>query len=368
MTSIQTYNAPSGIPLNPDFLVQVRSGGQASNSWNEVPAYAINVAKAKTTGNNFELHRVAVSSFDFKGPVEIRVTYTAHPVQYFMVRPRSSEVESQRHGDTLTFKLADPRDLMIEVDGDKCKALHLLANTIQENAPSQDSSDIWFFGPGINRGSAYAEVEDGINLMVPSGKTVYLAGGAFITFRLNFVNVSNSAVRGHGFILGPRGGCIHREHGGSIHMSHASNIHIEGVTSLETHGFSLSAGECADIHIDRYRSFSSTGNGDGVDFFCSKNVTIENCFLRNSDDTIALYSHRWNWYGDSTNILIQNCVLLPDIAHAINMGTHGNPQNPETTSNVTIRNVDILDHDESQIWYQGCIAINVADMNLFHDI
>lgn len=368
MTSIQTYNAPSGIPLNPDFLVQVRSDGDTSNSWHEVPAYAVNVAKAKTSGNDFELHTVAVSSFDFKGPVEIRVTYTAHSVHKFVVRPQSSGIESQVHDDTLIFKLSGPRDLMVEIDGDRWKALHLLTNAIHENAPTQDSSDIWFFGPGINQGSAYAKVEDGINLVVPSGKTVYLAGGAFITFRLNFVNVCNSAVRGHGFILGPKGGCIYREHGGSIHMSHASNIHVEGVTSLETHGFSLSAGECADIHIDRYRSFSSSGNGDGVDFFCSKNVTIENCFLRNSDDTIALYSHRWNWYGDSTNILIQNCVFLPDIAHAINMGTHGNPQSPETTSNVTIRNIDILDHDESQVWYQGCIAINVADMNLFHDI
>jgi hypothetical protein len=90
--------------------------------------------------------------------------------------------------------------------------------------------------------------------------------------------------------------------------------------------------------------------------------------LRNSDDTIALYSHRWDWYGDSKNILIQNCVLLPDVAHAINMGTHGNPAKPETTSNVTIKNIDILDHEENQLWYQGCIAINAADENLFQDI
>jgi hypothetical protein len=151
-------------------------------------------------------------------------------------------------------------------------------------------------------------------------------------------------------------------------MSRASNIRVEGVTSLGAMGFGLSAGECKDVTVDRYRSFSSAGNGDGIDFFCSSNITIENCFLRSSDDTIALYSHRWDWYGDSKNILIQNCVLLPDVAHAINMGTHGNPEKPETTSNVAIRNIDILDHEENQLWYQGCIAINVADENLFHDI
>jgi hypothetical protein len=151
-------------------------------------------------------------------------------------------------------------------------------------------------------------------------------------------------------------------------MSQASNIRVEGVTSLGANGFSLSAGECTNVHVNRYRSFSSSGNGDGVDFFCSSDIIIENCFLRNSDDTIALYSHRWDWYGDSSNITIQNCVLLPDIAHAIMIGTHGNCANPETTSNVTIRNIDILDQEENQLWYQGCIAINAADSNLIQDV
>jgi hypothetical protein len=123
-----------------------------------------------------------------------------------------------------------------------------------------------------------------------------------------------------------------------------------------------------NVHVNGYRSFSFAGNGDGVDFFCSSDITIENCFLRNSDDAIALYSHRWNWYGDSDNITIRNCVLLADIAHPINMGTHGNPDKPETTSNVHISNIDILDHNENQLWYQGCIAINAADENTFRNI
>lgn len=50
------------------------------------------------------------------------------------------------------------------------------------------------------------------------------------------------------------------------------------------------------------------------------------------------------------------------------MGTHGNPAKPETTSNVIIRYIDILDHEKNQMRYQGCIAINAADMNPFQDI
>ncbi|KAH8431841.1 putative endo-polygalacturonase [Aspergillus melleus] len=363
---VHVYDSPAGIPLNSDFIVEVKA--ENGQRWLPVPVYAVEVANANVTSNNFNQHTVALASFDFDGLVQVRVTYTAGPVTSAVIRPRSASIEVDLDDTVMTFSLSTARDVMLELNGDKWTALHLLSNKIDSTAPTQDTDDIWYFGPGINQGSAYQHVTDGVNLTVPSGKTVYVSGGAFITCRLNFINVSNSAVRGHGFILGPEGGYVHREHGGAIHMSGASNVKVEGITSLGAKGFSLSAGECHNIHVDRYRSFSSAGNGDGIDFFCSSGIVIENCFLRNSDDTIALYSHRWNWYGDTKDILIQNCVLLPDLAHAINMGTHGNPSRPETTSNVTIRNVDILDHEENQLWYQGCIAINAADRNYFHDI
>jgi hypothetical protein len=368
-SSIRVYDSPLGVALNSDFLIDVQSiNSDDHHQWLRVPAYATDVASINTGANDFDQHSIAVASFDFSGPVRIKVTYTKTRVNAATIRPQSLKLKTLLDENTIFFTLDKPRDLMLELDGDKWKALHLLTNVIDTTAPTTDSDDVWYFGPGVNQGPATCLATDGVNLMIPSGKTVYLAGGAFITLRLNFVDVSNCALRGHGFILGPKGGYIERELGGAIYMSRASNIRIEGVTSLGAMGFSLSAGECKDVTVDRYRSFSSAGNGDGVDFFCSSNITIEDCFLRNSDDTIALYSHRWDWYGDSKNILIRNCVLLPDVAHAINMGTHGNPAKPETTSNVTIRNIDILDHEENQLWYQGCIAINAADENLFHDI
>ncbi|CAG8084983.1 unnamed protein product [Penicillium salamii] len=368
-SSIRVYDNPPGLLINHDFTIHVQpTGGDARIGWTQVAVYAIELANASTVSNNFNHHSVALASFDLSRPVRVRVTYTAGPVKSAVIRPQSRSIGCHLLENEVTFTLDHAQDVMLELDGNKWKALHLLTNTIVPDAPTEDATDLWYFGPGINQGAAYSRVTDGVNLMVPSGTTVYLAGGAFVTCRINFIGVSNSAIRGHGFIIGPKGGYDIREHGGAIHMSHSSNILVEGVTSLGANGFSLSAGECKSVHVNRYRSFSSSGNGDGVDFFCSSDIMIENCFLRNSDDTIALYSHRWNWYGDSSRITIQNCVLLPDIAHAINMGTHGNPESPETTSDITIRNIDILDHEENQMWYQGCIAINAADSNLFQDI
>lgn len=368
---IRAYPAQEGIPLNKAFQIEARPVASAAHI--TIPAYAVDLAEANTTRNAFDRHTAAIASFDLKpdaGPVEIKLRHDAAMIRSAVVRPLSLDVQVRilEDGKTVCFILNQPRDVMLEINDDKWQALHLLSNIIDPAAPTGNTDDVWYFGPGINQGAAYEQVKDGVNLMVPSGKTVYLASGAFVTCRLNFVDVANAGVRGQGFILGPEGGYQYREHGGAIHMSRASNIFVGGVTSLGANGFSLSAGECKKVHIDGYRSFSFAGNGDGVDFFCSSDIIIENCFLRNSDDTIALYSHRWQWFGDSDNITIRNCVLLPDIAHAINMGTHGNPEKPETTSNVHISNIDILDHNENQLWYQGCIAINAADENIIRNV
>ncbi|KAJ8127048.1 hypothetical protein O1611_g6589 [Lasiodiplodia mahajangana] len=366
---IEVPGAVQDIPLNTDFTVETRAvDGDTNNAWSNVPAYTTDVADVNLGSNVFNRHPIAIASFDFRGAVHVRVRYLPGHVQSATVRPLSAGISSSVHGNSITFTLETPRDVMLEINGNKWHALHLITNEIDRDAPTGDSDDVWYFGPGINNGSAYAQVADGVNLDVPSGKTVYIASGAFVTFRLNFRNVNNSAVRGHGFIYSPQGGYVEREWGGAIHMTGSSDILVEGVTSIGAMGFSLSAGECQSVHVNRYRSFSFAGNGDGVDFFCSSDILIENCFLRNSDDTIALYSHRWEWYGNSSNITIRNCVLLPDIAHAINMGTHGNPDKPETTTNVLVQNIDILDHDENQVWYQGCMAINAADENTYENI
>jgi hypothetical protein len=90
--------------------------------------------------------------------------------------------------------------------------------------------------------------------------------------------------------------------------------------------------------------------------------------MRNSDDCIAIYCHRWDYYGDTRDITVKNCTLWADVAHPINVGTHGNSDAPETIENLVIKNIDILDHREPQMNYQGCIALNPGDSNLIKNV
>lgn len=359
--AIKIYEVPNGIPTNEAYSIRVQPCGsrKAKEDWLTLPAYSVNVSSINKASNIFNNYAISVASLDIHGPIKIEARYTLGPVETVLVRPKSYAIEATVEHNVITFTLDRPRDVMVQVNGNKWTALHLLTNEIDADAPTRDTDEVWYFGPGINNGTAYSKVLDG-NLTVPSGKTVYLAGGAFLSAKLKFINVSNAAVRGRGFIYHPSGG--------AILIEGSSNINVENVTSLSATGFSLTAGESRHIHINGYRSFSSHGNGDGLDFFCSSDILVEKCFLRNSDDTIALYSHRWNYYGDSRNIIVKDCVLLPDIAHPIQIGTHGNPAKPETMADITFSNIDILDHEESQLWYQGCIAINAGDANLVENV
>ncbi|KAH6964678.1 pectin lyase fold/virulence factor [Fusarium avenaceum] len=358
-TSVRTYDAPDGVELIDAFVVHARS--TSLNDWVPVSTYAVDVAEVNTIRNEFDKHPISIASLDIDGPIEIRAKWSRGEVKTAAIRPLSLKVQAALDGnDTITFTLEQPRDVMLEINGDKWQALHVLTNTIDRNAPTSDSESVWYFGPGINNGLSFKKVTNG-NLFVPSNTTVYLAGGAFLTFKLNFIDVSNSGVRGHGFIY-------NAPNSGAILIERSANIVVEKVTSLGATGFSLTTGEAKGVYINGYRSFSSHGNGDGLDFFCSSDILVEKCFLRNSDDTVAIYGHRWNYYGNSDNIIIRDCTLLPDIAHPIQIGTHGNPAKPETFSNIQISNIDILDHYENQMWYQGCISINAGDENLIENV
>jgi hypothetical protein len=291
--------------------------------------------------------------FDFCGPVEIEVTYLKGGTTKARIRPDSLGIKPELGGDTLVFTLDEPKDVVVQVNDEIFDCLHVLTNRIETNAPSADDPDVIYFGPGVH------SVTGGV-VWVPSGKTVYLAGGAVLTARVHFLDVEKAALTGRGV--------INAAPDGAVKVEGSKNIRIEGVISLNPNGYATTLGNSQNVHIKKLRAFSSKGWGDGIDVFCSQDVFIDGVFMRNSDDCIAIYTHRWDYYGDSRNITVQNATLWADVAHPINVGTHGNTDNPETIENLLFKNIDICDHREPQMNYQGCIALNPGDSNLIRNV
>jgi hypothetical protein len=344
------YPIPSGVPTNSSFSVKARTPGGA---WQTVPVYRARAKQIDANTGSGPVFNSSVATFDFKGTVEVAVTSSKGTIGSARIRPLSYDTQYTVDGATVSFTLTEPRNLSIEVDGEIFNNLQLHANPIEENAPDPDDPDVIYFGPGLHK------TTDNV-VKVASGKTLYLAGGAVLTSRVEFHEVENARIIGRGVLYNTANGIL---------VEYSRNIEIDGIMVLNpSSGYSVTVGQSKQVTVRNLHSYSHGQWGDGIDVFSSEDVLIEGVWMRNSDDCVAIYTHRWDYYGDCRNITVRNSTLWADVAHPINVGTHGNTDKPETLENLVFSNIDILDHREPQMDYQGCIALNPGDSNLVRNV
>lgn len=337
------YPAPESVLQNTDFTVKVRAPG---GEWQDLPEYLIKVDEVRGTKHTDE--NSSMSYFDFSGEAEVAVSSNKVSVQSARVRPLSYGIIPDINGNTLTFKLSKPCNLSIEVNGDIFHNLQLFANPIDEFVPDLKDPNLIYLGPGIH------QPENG-KINVPSGKTVYLAGGAVLMGQVLFENVHDAKLLGRGVI-------DHSVKMG-VMIANSRNIAVEGIFCTQ-----CATGGSDSVTIRNVKSVSYYGWGDGMNVFASNNVLFDGVFCRNSDDCTTVYATRKGFVGGSKNIVMQNSTLWADVAHPILIGTHGNTPQPDVIENIRYCNIDILDHREVQIDYQGCLSINAGDNNLVRDV
>ena len=339
-----TYPAPEGAELMSDFTVQVREAGK---DWRPVDTYMVKVDEVQNTKHNVK--KASMSYFDFSGEVEVSVTFNHGTVRTGRVRPLSYGITPYIDGNTMTFKLDRPRSLSVEENGDIFHNLHLFANPIDEKKPKKlKDKNLIYFGPGIH-------TFPGDTLNVPSGKTVYIAGGALVKGCIQVVNAQNVKILGRGIVI--------PERWAGLRIVNSKNVLVEGVITTQ-----CPTGGSDSITIRNVKSISSYGWGDGMNVFASNNVLFDGVFCRNSDDCTTVYGTRLGFTGGCKKITMQNSTLWADVAHPIFIGIHGDVENPEILENLNYINIDILDHKEKQLDYQGCLAINAGDNNLIRNV
>lgn len=208
-----TWDAPLGVALNEDFTVKVRQPGR---NWITLSTYLIKVDEVREAKHHIE--NASMVTFDFAGTVEVAVTYNRGKVSMAKVRPLSYDVPFQIMDNTITFSLKRPGNLSVEVNGDIFHNLHLFANKPEENIPDRNDPNVIYYGPGIH------EVDNG-ELKVPSGKTVYLAGGSVLMGRVMIENASNVKLIGRGII-------DHSVKKG-IWIANSRNVYVEGIVTTQ---------------------------------------------------------------------------------------------------------------------------------------
>ncbi len=339
---IVTYPVSDIIPNNKDFTVKVRVQG---GKWIDLYEYEVQVDAHK-------VQRSSMVTFDFEGTVEIALTSNNQKIRTARIRPLSYNIPYKIKKNTVSFLLSKPTDISVEINGDIFHNLQIFTNAPENSLPNLKDPNLIYLGPGVHKADS---------LSLKSNQSLYLAGGAVLTGKVVCDKVKDIRIFGRGILYkGYRG----------IQITHSNNISVEDLIFINPTHYTIFGGQSTNLNISGIRSFSAKGWSDGIDLMSCTNVIIDSVFMRNSDDCIALYGHRWDYYGDCRNVTVQNSTLWADVAHPIMIGTHGNPEpgKSEVIENLIFNNIDILNHDEPQINYQGCMTINVSDENLARNI
>lgn len=345
-----TYPASlnTGVKHNDDYTVRVRSVG--SVEWKDLFEYNVQV-------DMDNVQDASMVQFDMGSPVEVMLKKNNGLIGKVDIRPLVKGIKHVVNGNTILFTVPQPMDLSVEFNGDRLHNLHLFANPLETETYTKEEKGVMYFGPGIHTPKDLPN-----NLIrIPSNTTVYLAPGAVLRAKLLVDNAENVRIIGRGILDHPQRG---------VEVTYSKNVLIDGITVINPDHYTVFGGQAEGLTIKNLKSFSCKGWSDGVDLMSCRNVTVDHVFMRNSDDCIAIYAHRWNFWGDVKNVLVQNSILWADIAHPINIGGHGNPDGApgDTVEDITIRNIDILEHDEDDVPYQGCMTIDAGDRNLVRHI
>jgi Endopolygalacturonase len=339
---ITTYPICNTVPHNNDFSVKVRVPG---GEWKDLYEYEVLVDAHK-------MQKSSMVNFEFDGSVEIAVTSNVQEIKSARIRPLSYNIAHTISGNTIRFTLTKPTNISVEINGDMFHNLQIFANAPEVNKPDATDTNVVYLKAGVHKIDS---------LYMQSNKSLYLEAGAVLMGKVVCNKVHNVKIYGRGILYhGQRG----------VEITNSSDITVEDLIFIDPTHYTIFGGQSTGLKIKGIRSFSAKGWADGVDLMSCSDVVVDNVFMRTSDDCIALYCHRWDYYGDCRNVTVQNSTLWADVAHPIMMGTHGNPEpgKSEVLENIVFKNIDILNHDEPQINYQGCMAINVSDENLARNI
>jgi hypothetical protein len=333
------YPAPAGIELSHDFKVSVEG--------DNVPVYMAKVAREdQRVKEIFESYfdTASFAYFDMKEVVNVTVT-VPFKINSAKILPSILGIIPKIKGNSLSFHISSPKNLTIEINGDIVSSLHIFANPPETNIPSPSDTSVIYFGPGIHEVSQNT---------IRSNKTLYIAGGAYLravitpeekaSGRLNLpptftIRGTNIMVHGRGVIDASL--CPTRSR--NMFMVRGKDISIDGIILLDGSPWFMPIRQSENVSINNIKIIGYRGNSDCIDIANCRNVLVENCFLRSSDDLIVIKSDRNQ--GNVDHILSRDCVLWNQFAHALSIGA----ELREDINDVVFTNCDVI-HDTGREW------------------
>lgn len=216
-----------------------------------------------------------VLSFGMDGPVKIEVSMKKAPGKV-VVRPLSAGLRAETAGGNCGFTLDAPRNLSVEMDGDLDHPLFVFANSPEKDRPAKNAPKVRYFEAG--------KTHEAGEIVLSDGETLYMEGGAVVHGTIRALDGSNISIRGPGILdCRPR-----KKKTNTLVVRNCSRVNLSDFLLIDSHGWSIHLSGSDGVRMSNVRVLGWRANCDGTDIEYSKNVSISDCFWRNSDDCIAV--------------------------------------------------------------------------------
>jgi hypothetical protein len=259
--------------------------------------------------------RVNIANFSCSGAIEVEVR-THKLIESYAIRPTSRQIESACDGKVLRFRLSGPDKLYIEIKG--LAPLCLFANPPEENVPKATDGDVSIWA-GVS-----AEAD-----RTQDNQT--LTRRACRRLRVDQRQPKHARVLGRGVFDGEYQRRL-------VQLTKASEVRFEGVILRNGRSWQNTLTECDNITYENVKVISFGNSGDGINPVGSRDVTIRNCFLRCTDDCIAIKAPGKAQTVEQIRVLDNTLI-----GYATGDGvTIGFETNGPYIRNVLVKNCDIL--------------------------
>ena len=260
------------------------------------------------------------------------------------VRPLSRKIEAKNEVGKIQVTFPGTGQYTVEFD-DSHNVLAVFINPEKDFGVDKNDKNVLYFGPGVHY------VEDRISLC--DNQTVFIDEGAVLYGAIEAVDKKNIKIVGYGIVdnsFMERGdeinGCAalapdtDKKLGNPIFLNRCENAVIEGVTIVNSSGWSIYLDGCNNVLVDNIKLIGMWRyNADGCDFCNCQNSSIKNSFLRTFDDCIVVKGFKLNNNLPVENILADNCVLWCDWGRNLEVGAE---TSAPYIKNITYRNCDVI--------------------------
>jgi hypothetical protein len=333
-SKVETYNYPRSVPKSTDYQLQ------ANNK--EVVVYS-------TSAGPF-------AAFSCEGQIKIDIKMPK-AFKNVTISPAKLGIIPEIKGDQISFNIPGPNLLAVMVDG--MPVLYVYANPFATNVPDAANPKVKYFKAG--------QVYEVGELRLLSNETLYIEGGAVVRGNIFANSAENVRITGYGVLDGSYYSLQERHR--TILLEACKNSIIEDIIIIEPTSWMIVLGVCEHIIVRHIKELGFVLTSDGVDVVGSSHIRVENCFLRNCDDCIAIKSFdmrrydksiTMDWSKDMDDVEVNGCILWSYGGQVFEFGH-------ELTTEF-IKNIRFIDCDAVVHNYGGVFGIHNSDRVTISDV